>query len=117
MIYNYLTSRKQRVKVNPAYYSWLDVKSGVSQGSALGLLLFNIFINDIFYAIEASEFCNFADDNAVYALSHNAESMIAKVEIDINNTLKWFDSNSMVGSPSKSQVMLLGLEQNQKLWK
>ena len=72
IIYSYLTSRKHLVKINSTYSNWLDVKSGVPQGSVLGPLLFNIFINDIFYAIEASEICNFADDNIIYALSHNA---------------------------------------------
>ena len=85
------------------------------QGSASGLLLFNIFINDMFYAIEASEVCNFADDNTTYALSHNAESMTAKLVIDIYNTLKWFDSNSIVAKPSKFQVMFLGLKKDQYL--
>ena len=100
MLYSYLTSRKQRVKTNSTYSSWLDVKLGVKQGSALGPLFF-IFITDIFRTIEASEICNFADDNTIYALSHNAESMIAKLEIDIYNTLKRFDANSMVANPSK----------------
>ena len=86
MIYSYLTSRKQRVKINSTYSSWLDVKSGVPQGTVLGPLLFNIFVNDIVYAINASEICNFADDNTIHALSHNAESMIAKLETDIPNT-------------------------------
>ena len=115
MIYSYLTSRKQRVKIKSTYSIWLDIKSGVPQGSALGPLLFNIFINDISYAIEASEICNFADDNTMYALSHRVEAMIAKLEIDIYNTLKWFDSNSMVASPSKFQVMFLGLKKDQHL--
>ena len=88
MIYSYLTSRKQRVKIKSAYSSWLDIKSGVPQGSVLGPLLFNIFINDIFYAIEASEICNIADDNTIHALSHDVESTIAKLEIDLYNTLK-----------------------------
>ena len=61
-------------------------------------------------AKEASEICNFADDHTIYALSHNAESMIAKLEIDIYNSLKWFDSNSIVAHPSKFQVMFLGLK-------
>ena len=110
---SYLTSRKQRVKIQSTYSSWLDIKSGVPQGSVLGPLLFNIFINDIFYAIEASEICNFADDNTIYALSHSAEAMIAKLEIDIYNTLKWFDSNSMVANPSKFKIMFLGLKKDQ----
>ena len=115
MIYSYLTSRKQRVKIKSTYSSWLDVKSGVPQGSVLGPFLFNVFINDIFYAIEASKICNFADDNTIYALSHNVESMIAKLEIDLYNVLKWFDSNFMVANPTKFQVMFLGLKKNQHL--
>ena len=64
------------------------IESGVPQRSVLGPLLFNVFINDIFYAIDASEICKFADDNTIYALSHNGESIIAKLQIDIYNTLK-----------------------------
>ena len=99
MIYSYLTSSKQCVKINSTYSSWLSAKPKVPQGYVLCPLLFNIFINDIFYAIEAYEICNFADDYTIYALSHNAESMIAKLEIDIYNTLKWFHSNLMVANP------------------
>ena len=80
MIYSYLTSRKH-IKRNSTYSGWLNVKSEVPQGSVLRPLLFNIFINDVFYAIEASEICNFANDNTIYALLHKVESMIAKVKI------------------------------------
>ena len=55
LIYNYSTSRKQRVKIKSTYSSWLDIKSEVPQASILGLLLFTLFISDIFYVIEASE--------------------------------------------------------------
>ena len=99
MIYSYLTSRKQRVKINSTYSSWLDVKSGVPQGSVLGPLL-SIFSLK-FYAVEDSEVCNFADDTTIYALSQDLESMIAKLEIDAYNILKPFASNFMVANPKK----------------
>ena len=88
IIYSYLTSRKLRVKINSIYSNWLDVQSGVPQGTVLGPLFFNILINDIFYTIEASEICNFVDDNSIYPLSHNAQSTNVKLEIDIYNKLK-----------------------------
>ena len=63
---DYLTFRKQRTKVGSAYSKWSEIRRGIPQGLILGLILFNIFINDILMIIEQS-ICNFADDNTLYS--------------------------------------------------
>ena len=65
-VYDYLTSRNQRIKISDIYSPWRDILLGVPQSSILGLLLFNIDICDLFFIIGDCDIANYADDNVPY---------------------------------------------------
>ena len=63
---SYFTNR-QRVRVNSNFSMWEKIISRVPQGSILGPLLFNIFLNDLFLFVEKSDLSNYADDYTLYS--------------------------------------------------
>ena len=111
LILDYLSRRKQRTKIGSSYSSWYDIIRGVPQGSILGPLLFNIFINDLFFVITLSEVCNFADDNTLYSCNKELELVFRNLESDLNNVLAWFSMNSLKANPGKFQFMVLGTKE------
>ena len=93
LLLDYLTSRKQRVKIVSSYSVWNEIKRGVPQGSILRPLLFNVLINDIFMFIEKSEICNFADDNTIYDCGKDLSNILENLKHDMKILLKWFRIN------------------------
>ena len=115
LIANYLSNRKQRVKIGTTYSGWLKTKTGLPQRSVLGPLFFNIFINDFIYIIEKSEVCNFADDNTIFSCGNSFEVVAPSLKEDMSRSMSWFKTNRMVVNASKFQVILFGLNSNESI--
>ena len=109
-VINYLKERKQRTKVSGSYSTWRELKFGVPQGSILGPLLFNIFINDIFYFINGTKIANYADDNSIYSVDDNVTHLLKSFEAETNLVLKWFRINEMKANDDKCHLFVANQE-------
>ena len=67
LLHSYLTKRWQRTKLNSSFSTWSQLLQGVPQGSVLGPVPFNIYLNDLFYLTEMTQVSYFADDTTFYS--------------------------------------------------
>jgi hypothetical protein len=103
----YLSNRKQQIKVNRVVLSsWADIHKGMPQGSILGPLLFNVFINDIFHFISDSSLYNYADDNTPSFCNPDFDALISTLETDSNQLIEWFRINKMQANPENFSFWL-----------
>ena len=81
---------------------------GVTQGSIVGSVLLNIFINDIFHFVESCSLYNYADDNTVSCSDKSLENVIRKLSEDSVLLIRWFLNNKMKANPEKFQATAVG---------
>ena len=110
-IENWLSGRRQCVKVEEEISGWEDVLSSVLQGSVLGGILFNMYIDDIDEAVDddpsASAEVKFADDTKVARITETENDTRAFQQI-INKLIEWATKWEMTFNAGKCKVMHFG---------
>ena len=101
LVSDYLAHRKQRTKISSSYSSWYGIIRDVPQGSLLGLLLFKILINGLFFFIKMSAVCTVVDDNIPNSVGKNIQNVISDLKTDLIGVMKWFKINSLKANPDK----------------
>uniref|UniRef100_A0A670KJQ5 Reverse transcriptase domain-containing protein n=1 Tax=Podarcis muralis TaxID=64176 RepID=A0A670KJQ5_PODMU len=114
-ICNWLTDRTQRVLINGSSSSWRRVTSGVPQGSVLGPVLFNIFINDLDDGLKGI-LIKCADDTKLGGVANTPEDRIT-LQNDLDRLENWAKTNKMNFNREKCKVLHLGIKNERHKYK
>ena len=104
IIEQFLTSRRQRVKIDGSFSEYVNVVSGVPQGSVLGPLLFVIYTADLFDVVE-NRLVNYADDSTLFSICNrpsDREYVAQSINRDLEQISLWCDRWMMKLNPSET---------------
>ena len=96
------------MKVDQSFSEWVNIIKGIPQGSFLGPLPFNIFINDLSLAVGDHDLCNVSDDNTLHECRRSLEEAQRQIVNHSAMIINWFEINGMKMNIEKCQVIVLG---------
>ena len=117
LVYSYLEKWKQSVRINNVYSSFQEIVSGVPQGSVLGPILFNFYINNLFSFIKQATMYNYADDNTLAFFSKSLPGLVNVLENEADSALSWLKQNEMIANPNKFHALFVKKRPDKYLWR
>ena len=114
ILFSYLKGRNEDVKVNNTYSVFQVLLTWVPQGSILGPILFNIFINNILIWIENVELQNFANDNTIISCTEKSlKELIKSLTSESEKAVQWVKENTIIVKPDKFQAIIIDRKNQQ----
>ena len=92
LIFDYLTGKKQRVKINFTFSSYEDLFQGTPHRSILERILFNLFLCDLYLFVDELILRSYAVDNTPSVCSENVSVILEKLGDVRNLFFEWFSS-------------------------
>ena len=100
------------MRTNNINSNFLNVISGIPQGSIVGPILYNCSFNDIFYVIETANPQNLAHDYTLTAFGNNIQNLIHLLKSESRVVVNWFKDNKIIVNPGKFQAVILDQKKN-----
>ena len=107
---SYMSSRRQFVNLQNCKSDMNYTNIGVQQGSLLGVLLFQILINDLPKCLKFSTGILFADDTTILLYGKSLRFLKLKMQADLDNLSCWLRSNCLKLNVAKTKLLLINAE-------
>ncbi len=107
---SYLCNRTQSVQLNYTVSAKTSISYGVPQGSVLGLVLFNIYVNDLASFLPNCDVFKYADDTQITLSSNidNLKDLTQKSKETLKLAKIYFNANGLMLSAQKTQCIFTG---------
>ena len=116
LIKSFLENRQQLTIVNGEHSDWLKLEQGVPQGTVLGPLLFNLYVNDLPQTIDKScTLVQYADDTTLLSFHSDPETATKSIENNFNKILLYFHLNRLMINVDKTQFIVFSAPSKKKL--
>lgn len=106
LMQSYMSNREQCVVHNGYQSSFRKILCGVPQGSVLGPVLFNVYVNDVISINKQAEFMLYADDTSLFISNADATRLFSAANFTLTQLHAWSNKNCLKINAKKTKCIL-----------